>query len=156
VRGAGPSERPLAPGQRGRRGLVPARPARDARADRRRRWRKEGILSTDILSWVAPITGISAAIMVALNAGTRFTGWGFVVFTVSSLAWVALGAAQGLQSLVIQNGVLFVVNLVGIYRWLFVKYRYEKGAAVAGRSASRLRGWLSSRRAAGTLHQTGR
>src|SRR5947209_6123349 len=52
-----------------------------------RKWRKEGILSTDILSWVAPITGVSAAIMVAINLGTRFTGWGFVVFTVSSVAW---------------------------------------------------------------------
>jgi hypothetical protein len=101
-----------------------------------------GILSTDILSWVAPITGVSAAVMVAINLGTRFTGWGFVVFTVSSVAWVALGLAEGIQSIVIQNGVLFVINLVGIYRWLFVKYRYEKGAAAAERSAAgRVRMW---------------
>jgi hypothetical protein len=79
--------------------------------------------------------------MVAINLSSRFTGWGFVVFTVSSVAWVVLGLTQGLQSLVIQNGVLFVINLVGIYRWLFVKYRYEKGAAAAERTAGRLRGW---------------
>jgi hypothetical protein len=103
---------------------------------------------------VAPVTGISAAIIVALNLGSRFTGWGFVVFTVSSACWVGLGIAEGVPSLVIQNAVLFVINLVGIYRWLFVKYRYEKGAAAAERAASRLRGWLRPRRSAGTLRQT--
>jgi hypothetical protein len=120
------------------------------------KWRKEGVLSTGILSWLAPLTGITAAIMVAINLSSRFTGWGFVVFTVSSVAWVALGLAEGLQSLVIQNGVLFVINLVGIYRWLFVKYRYEKGAAAAEREARRGSDWLRSRRSAGTLQQTGR
>lgn len=88
------------------------------------------------------MTGIAAAIMVAINLGNRFTGWGFVVFTVSSVCWVALGIAEEMRSLVIQNAVLFVINLVGIYRWLFVKYRYEKGAAAAERAAGRLRFWL--------------
>jgi hypothetical protein len=105
---------------------------------------------------VAPVTGITAAIMVAINLSSQFTGWGFVVFTVSSVAWVALGLAEGLQSLVIQNGILFLINLVGIYRWLFVKYRYEKGAAAAERAARPGVGWRRARRSAGTPQQTGR
>jgi hypothetical protein len=83
--------------------------------------RKEGLLSTGILSWFAPVTGLAAALMVSLNLGARFTGYGFVVFAVSSLAWIGLGLAEEMQSLVIQNGVLFATNLVGVYRWLFLR-----------------------------------
>lgn len=90
------------------------------------------------LSWAAPITGIGAAIMVALNVSTRFTGYGFIVFTFSSVAWVALGVIEGLTSVIVQNAVLFFVNLLGIYRWLFIKHRYEQGAAAATRRSLRL------------------
>ncbi len=40
-----------------------------------------------IATWLAPIATTIAALMTASNLGTRITGWGFVVFTVGSLAW---------------------------------------------------------------------
>jgi hypothetical protein len=47
-----------------------------------------------------------------------WSGWGFVMFTISSIAWIASGAAMGVRSLITVNTVLLLTNLVGIYRWL--------------------------------------
>ena len=87
----------------------------------------------DLLNWVAAGTCIFAALMVALNAGARITGFGFLVFVASSLAWIASGWLQGQQSLVLQNVVLLLINLLGIWRWFGLKLRYAKGALVAVR-----------------------
>lgn len=77
-----------------------------------------------------------AAVMVALNLGARITGYGFIVFTLGSIAWVIVAWATDQSSLLWTNGVLFVINVVGIWRWLGVRARYDKGAAVANESAS--------------------
>lgn len=90
-----------------------------------------------IAGWVAPIATTFAAVMVAANLGSRWTGFGFIVFAVGSVAWAAVGWASGQNNLVWQNVVLFVVNLVGVWRWLGLRARYEKGAAAATRASSR-------------------
>src|SRR4051812_34927976 len=72
----------------------------------------------DFSSWIAPIATAIAACMTASNLGSRVTGWGFVVFTVGSVAWTSYGAATGQSNLVWQNLFLTAVNLVGIWRWL--------------------------------------
>lgn len=74
-----------------------------------------------LLEWSATLTGIFAAITVSLNLGARITGIGFIVFTVSSVCWVAVALLSSETPLAIQNGVLFVINCVGIYRYLIVK-----------------------------------
>lgn len=75
--------------------------------------------TTDILKWAASLTGIAAALMVSLDLGRRLTGWGFVVFTGSSIAWIAGAAITGDTPLVTQNLVLFGINLLGVYRYLW-------------------------------------
>ena len=82
-------------------------------------------------NWVAPIATTIAAIMVAANLGSRFTGWGFVVFTIGSVGWMVVGAVTDQPSLLWQNVFLFAVNVVGIWRWLGLRARYEKGSAKA-------------------------
>ena len=72
----------------------------------------------DIIQWFATITGIVAAIMVALNLSAKISGYGFIIFTGSSIAWVTFGILSGESPLAIQNVVLTVINIVGIYRWL--------------------------------------
>ena len=39
-----------------------------------------------IATWVAPIATTIAALMTASNLGSRITGYGFIVFTIGSLA----------------------------------------------------------------------
>lgn len=82
----------------------------------------------NIASWVAPIATILAALMTASNLGTRVTGWGFVIFTVGSLAWLALGITTGQSNLLWQNVILTALNLVGIWRWLGRQAKLEEGA----------------------------
>ena len=71
----------------------------------------------ETLRWFAAFSGIGAAITVSLNFGPRATGWGFLVFTASSLTWVAAGYIEDLGSLMVQNAVLTAINLIGVYRY---------------------------------------
>jgi hypothetical protein len=75
----------------------------------------------EIIRWSASVSGILAAVVVALNLGRRITGIGFVVFTVSSVSWMVAGYLENLPSLVTQNVVLTAINLLGIYRWLVLE-----------------------------------
>ena len=88
-----------------------------------------------ISSWIAPIATTIAACMTAANLGSRVTGWGFVVFTVGSLAWTAYGLATGQMNLVWQNLFLTAVNAVGIWRWLGRQARVEEGARTAAHAS---------------------
>lgn len=76
---------------------------------------------SDFLSWFAMASGIAAAIMISIDAGRKITGWGFVVFTFSSISWITVGILDGELPLGLQNIVLTGVNLFGIYRWLIRK-----------------------------------
>lgn len=91
-----------------------------------------------IANWVAPIATTAAAVMVAANLGSRFTGWGFIVFTIGSIAWIVIGAATGQPSLMWQNVFLCLVNVIGIWRWLGLRARYEKGAGKATGDSARI------------------
>lgn len=73
----------------------------------------------ELLRWTASITGMIAAVMVAANAGPRITGIGFVVFCLSSLIWIATSMMGNNNPLAIQNVVLLVINLFGVYRYLW-------------------------------------
>ena len=78
---------------------------------------------TDALGYVAMFSGIVAAVMVSANFGRRVTGYGFAVFLFSSFAWIAYAVIGKDQPLIIQNAVLAVINVLGIYRWLFLKVK---------------------------------
>ena len=73
----------------------------------------------DILRWIASISGMIAAILVALNAGARITGIGFIIFSGSSVVWIAASLIDGNNPLAIQNIVLLGINLFGVYRYLW-------------------------------------
>lgn len=74
-----------------------------------------------ILEWTATVSGIVAAVMIALNLGARITGWGFIIFLICSVSWVWFGAIEGDYGLAVQNVVLTLVNLLGVYRYLIAK-----------------------------------
>jgi hypothetical protein len=76
---------------------------------------------TEILKWAASISGIAAAFMVSLDSGRRVTGWGFVVFVGSAIAWISGAALTSDWALGTQNLVLFGIDLFGVYRYLWRK-----------------------------------
>ena len=87
--------------------------------------------------WIAPIATMIAAMMTAANLGARTTGWGFVIFTLGSVCWTAVGVSNGQSNLLAANAFLTLVNLVGIWRWLGHQARYQDGAATAAARSER-------------------
>jgi hypothetical protein len=84
------------------------------------------------LEWAATGSGVIAAIIVSLNLGATKTGWGFVIFTFSSVCWIGAALMQGEMALTVQNAVLFVINIIGIYRYLLSGHPPKKQAAGSG------------------------
>ncbi len=76
---------------------------------------------TTALKWFASISGIVAAFMIAADYGRKTTGWGFVIFVASSIAWISGAVLSKDGALGTQNAVLFAINLFGVYRYLIRK-----------------------------------
>jgi hypothetical protein len=91
-----------------------------------------------LATWVAPIATTIAALMTASNLGSRITGYGFVVFTIGSLAWLTLGITTGQANLLWQNVILTALNLFGIWRWLGRQTRIEEGGVAAQEQSAEL------------------
>lgn len=76
----------------------------------------------NVLQYYGAAAGALAALIVSLDLGRRPTGWAFVIFVTSSLALVAWGflndEGEGIGT---QNIILFVINLIGVYRYLIRK-----------------------------------
>ncbi|MBB5685142.1 hypothetical protein [Sphingobium boeckii] len=75
----------------------------------------------EALKWFASISGMIAALMIAWDHSRRITGWGFVIFVAASIAWIASSLIEGEAPLAVQNGVLLMINLFGVYRYLIRK-----------------------------------
>ncbi|KRB80908.1 hypothetical protein ASE00_18030 [Sphingomonas sp. Root710] len=77
---------------------------------------------TTALQYYGAAAGAIAALIVSLDLGRRWTGFGFVIFVTSSIALIAWGflnpEAKGIGW---QNVLLFVINVVGVYRYLIRK-----------------------------------
>ncbi len=70
------------------------------------------------LKWIGTATGILGALWIASNIPT--SGWGYVLFTLSSIGWTLAGWRMREPSLVLLHSVFLVINMMGIYRWLIV------------------------------------
>ena len=68
------------------------------------------------LKWLGTAAGILGALLVAANIPA--SGWGFVLFLVSSLSWSAAGLLMREPSLVALNVTFVAINILGIVRWL--------------------------------------
>jgi hypothetical protein len=89
----------------------------------------------DSISWVATIATIIAASMTAANLGSRITGYGFAVFLIGSVAWLATGVLTGQPALTWTNVVLTLLNLFGVWRWLGRQAKVEEGARAAAEAS---------------------
>jgi hypothetical protein len=93
------------------------------------------LIMETVASWVATIATIAAACMTASNLGSRITGYGFIVFTLGSIAWFALGLLSGQPALVWTNIVMTALNIFGVWRWLGRQSKVELGAERAQASS---------------------
>ena len=82
----------------------------------------------DTISWAATIATIIAAFMTAANLGSRITGYGFAVFTLGALCWLAVGLMTNQPALLWTNVVLLILDVFGVWRWLGRQSKVEEGA----------------------------
>ena len=71
-----------------------------------------------LLRTFAAVTTVVAAALVAANWNARVMVAGFALFIVASLAWMADGWMESKASLIIQNAILLLINILGVWRWL--------------------------------------
>jgi hypothetical protein len=71
-----------------------------------------------LLRTLAAVATIIAAALVAANWNAKVMVAGFALFIVASLAWMADGWLESKASLMIQNAILLIINVLGIWRWL--------------------------------------
>lgn len=90
----------------------------------------------EFAGWIAPAATMIAAIMTAANLGARVTGGGFAVFAVGAVAWIMVALNTGQQNLLLSNAFLLVIDIVGVWRWLGRKARYDAGASAATTSST--------------------
>ena len=89
----------------------------------------------DLISWVATAATILAACMTASNLGPRITGYGFAVFTIGSVSWLATGLLTDQPPLTWTNVVLTFLNGFGVWRWLGRQAQVEKGGRAAAQAS---------------------
>jgi hypothetical protein len=91
----------------------------------------------DTISWAATVATIIGAFMTASNLGSRITGYGFAVFTIGALCWIAVGALSDQPALMWTNVVLLALNTFGVWRWLGRQAGVEEGARSASEASER-------------------
>jgi len=68
--------------------------------------------------WLATLLGIAGGIMISLNI-PDVTRYGFIPFLFSSVIWIVVALKMQEMSLVALNATFMIINIIGIYRWLF-------------------------------------
>ena len=94
----------------------------------------------DTISWIATIATIIAASLTASNLGARITGYGFCVFLIGSLCWLATGLMTDQPALMWTNIVLTGLNIFGIWRWLGRQTKVEEGSRAASEASEQTPG----------------
>lgn len=79
------------------------------------------IAVTDIAEWIGCLTGIVGSVMLA--ARHPKAAWAFVLYLVSSCAWIFYGAMTKAPGLITMQLVFVGTALVGIYNWLLLPRR---------------------------------
>ena len=92
------------------------------------------------ISWIATIATIVAALMTAANLGSRVTGYGFLVFAIGAVCWIAVGFLAHQPALLWTNVVLTFLDMFGIWRWLRRQAEVEEGASAASAASENSQG----------------
>jgi hypothetical protein len=84
----------------------------------------------DVLQYYGAAASALAALIVSLDLGRRWTGWAFVVFVTASIALILWGfLGEEAEGIGVQNVLLLVINVVGVYRYLIRKKPPKAAAA---------------------------
>ena len=75
-----------------------------------------------VLQWFGAGASVIAAALVAADIDRKVTGWAFVLLVAASIALLVWGFMQpDSKGIGVQNAIMLVINLLGVYRYLIVK-----------------------------------
>lgn len=69
-----------------------------------------------VIAWLGSLLAVSGSLLLALRLDV--SGWGWVLFTVSSLALFTWSLIERHTHQAMMQGVFLCTNLLGVYRWL--------------------------------------
>ena len=70
---------------------------------------------TNALETIGCVTGLAGSALLALR--TRYSGYGFVAFLASNLAWMGYGVQTNAWGLVTMQAGFTVTTVLGLWRW---------------------------------------
>lgn len=70
-----------------------------------------------VLEWSGAALGLIGSALLAANS--RYSGYGFVFFLASNIAWFAFGTITGTWGMVWMQVGFTITSFIGLYRWLF-------------------------------------
>lgn len=68
------------------------------------------------VQWVGCAFGLLGSAMLAMNS--RYSGWGFVAFLFSNLAWIYFGLMTHATGLIVMQIGFTATSLIGVWKWL--------------------------------------
>jgi nicotinamide riboside transporter PnuC len=74
-----------------------------------------------LLEWIGAIGGAAGSLLLAFN--TRHSGYGFILYLISSAGWIAYALLTDTYSMLAMQVVCTGTASLGIWRWLVVPSR---------------------------------
>ena len=74
------------------------------------------MIEAGLFEWAGAIGGAAGALLLACN--NRHSGYGFVLFLASNLAWIIYGLMTHTYGIVLMQIVCTGTSLLGVWRWL--------------------------------------
>jgi len=68
-----------------------------------------------IIEWAGAITGLSGALLLSLNV--EYSGYGFIFFLISNVAWIIFSISNRTYSLLVQQVGFTATSIIGVFRW---------------------------------------
>ncbi len=77
-------------------------------------------MSMVLLQWLGAALGLLGAALLAANV--RHSPWGWVFFLASNVAWITFGLRAGVPGMVVMQVGFTLTSLLGVWRWIMVRY----------------------------------
>lgn len=69
------------------------------------------------VQWAGFALGVTGALMLALNID--ISGWAYIIFSIADACWIVIALWKKVPGLLALHGTYIMINIIGIYRWLF-------------------------------------
>lgn len=77
-------------------------------------------MTPNVLQWFGCAFGVTGSLVLASR--TTRSGWGFILFLISNVFWIAYGIEIGARGLLVMQVFFSITSLIGIYRWFGLKF----------------------------------